>query len=123
MRANRVRTFAGDEREESGIVIHVAEDITHLYVIQSVKKVFQKTIQLCLEIMDNINYEYTIQLCLEIMDNINYEYQYQGLNFEDLATLPSVEQSHLVDCSSIRIQDLEFSGTHQESITVCLRRR
>lgn len=49
----------------------------------------------------------------------NYEYQYheamplvsciyQGLNFEDLATIPSLEQSHLVDCSSIRTLDLEF---------------
>ena len=33
-------------REEFGIVIHIVEDITRLYVVQSVKKVFQKTIQI-----------------------------------------------------------------------------
>jgi hypothetical protein len=40
-----MRTCAS-EREEFGIVIHIVEDITHLYVVQSVKKVFQKTIQI-----------------------------------------------------------------------------
>jgi len=135
-----MRTCAS-EREEFGIVIHIVEDITHLYVVQSVKKSFKRQSRLCLEIIAGIGNvlnllaiysSFSTNALYDLFSN-NYEYQYheamplvsciyQGSKFEDLASLPSLEQSHLVDCSCMYSRSW-VSVTHQESITVCLHRR